>query len=422
MMNKQSVKETAKKLLLLIINFFILIISFLIPKTDKIVLVGGWYGKRFADNSKHFFLYAHENKEELGLEKVVWVTRSDEIKNELSSQGFNVYKSWSIPSVWYHFRAGIHLVDQAFSDINPWFSIRSKKINLWHGFPLKKIGAYADGSYKTNIQKPETVWDKLDSILTRGNWGKHYVLATSDFSAKILAEAFNRPVESMIVSGYPRNYEPLIENPVKYIPNHEKDYLNKVVEAKKQGDKIIGYFPTFRDKRETLIFGTSDSSEIQEIMDYFNESNIKVIGKFHFAGKDDKFSDLHNHEAFINLPSDADVYTFLSEIDVLMTDYSSIYFDYLLWDRPIIFFPYDLAYYRDEDRGLIFDYDEFTPGPKAFNIEQLKQLLSNGVDELNKSYQRDYGESSDELKRKIFGDHPGKTDIRHLIEQIKNLA
>jgi CDP-glycerol glycerophosphotransferase (TagB/SpsB family) len=421
-MNNQSIKETAKKLLLLIINFFILIISLFIPKTEKIVLVGGWYGKRFADNSKHFFLYANEHKKELGLEKVVWVTRSDAIKNELSSQGFDVYKTWSIPSVWYHFRAGIHLVDQAFSDINPWFSIRSKKINLWHGFPLKKIGAYADGSYKTNVLKPDNFTDKINNILTRGNWGKHYVLATSDFSAEILAEAFNRPVESMIVSGYPRNYEPLISNPVKYIPEHEREYLNTVKKAKEQGAKIIGYFPTFRDKRETLIFGTSDSNEIQGIMDYFAASNIKVIGKFHFAGKDDKFSELHSHEAFINLPSDADVYTFLSEIDVLMTDYSSIYFDYLLWERPIIFFPYDLAYYRDEDRGLIFDYDEFTPGPKAFNIEQLKGLLANGVDELNTSYEREYGQAADALKRKIFGDTPEKTDIQHLMKQIKNLA
>ena len=120
------------------------------------------------------------------------------------------------------------------------------------------------------------------------------------------------------------------------------------------------------------------------------------------------------------MPSDADVYTFLSEVDILITDYSSIYFDYLLWERPIIFFPYDLEYYRDEDRGLIFEYDEYTPGPKIFNAKELENVLSKGIDDFRSSYERNYFEAARNLKIKIFG-NPEEMKIEHLLAQIRLL-
>ena len=78
-----------------------------------------------------------------------------------------------------------------------------------------------------------------------------------------------------------------------------------------------------------------------------------------------KFGDIENHKAFYKFAFQKPMFThFWTNLDILMTDYSSIYFDFLLWESTnSYFFPYDLEYYRDEDRGLIFDYEEFTPGP-----------------------------------------------------------
>lgn len=422
-MNNQianMLKKTTKGLILLFINFMVLIISLFIPKSEKIIVVGSWFGKRFADNSKYSFVYVNQNKERLGIDKIIWITRSNLIKEELNKQGFNVYKAWSIQSIWYHFRAKIHLIDQSVIDINPFFSVRSKRINLWHGFPLKKIGNFIGNGDKKKSSKGNLYLNSLLKMFFRGCWGDYYVLATSDFSANILGEAFAIPNEKMIISGYPRNYEAVVNKPVLHVSENEKVYLDLVTKAKKEGNKVIGYFPTFRDKRETLIFGTKEPEELQILLDFFQNSNIKVIGKFHFAGKNDTFSEIHDHEALINLPSNNDLYTFLREIDILITDYSSIYFDFLLWNKPIIFFPYDLDYYRDEDRGLIFDYEEFTPGPKAYNIEELKNLLSIGIDELNSSYQKQYGQQASNIKAKIFG-KVKEMQIDHLIKQIRNL-
>ena len=63
-----NIINITKKFILFLINLLVLIISLMIPKSDKIAIVGGWYGKRFADNSKHFYLYLNANLNKLGFE------------------------------------------------------------------------------------------------------------------------------------------------------------------------------------------------------------------------------------------------------------------------------------------------------------------------------------------------------------------
>ena len=82
----QILIKITKRFILLLINLTVLIISLLIPKSKKIAVVGGWFGERFADNSKHFYLYLNDNLNNLGFDKVVWITRSNEIKKELSEK------------------------------------------------------------------------------------------------------------------------------------------------------------------------------------------------------------------------------------------------------------------------------------------------------------------------------------------------
>jgi CDP-glycerol glycerophosphotransferase (TagB/SpsB family) len=75
------------------------------------------------------------------------------------------------------------------------------------------------------------------------------------------------------------------------------------------------------------------------------------------------------------LPSTVDPYPLLRHTHALISDYSSIFFDYLLLDRPVVFYPYDLDAYRTRSRGLYDDYDAVTPGPKAYDAAALERLL-----------------------------------------------
>lgn len=404
-----------KKFILFLVNLAVLTISFIIPKSNKIIVLGGWFGKRFADNSKHLYLYLYNNSNELGFDKVIWITRTKEIKNELISKGYIAYLAWSLPSIWYHLRARYHLIDQGLTDINAFFSVRTIRLNLWHGFPLKKIGSYMglkQFDKKTNFQRI------LYKLTSRGFWADHFILATSEFSAEILGKAFGLDEKKIIISGYPRNYNSIFESPLKFVSNNEESSYEEISDFKRGGYKIIGYFPTFRDKKETLVFGTESILEINQFLDFCESVKIKIVGKFHFAGKNDKFGVIENHKAFINLSSEADVYTFLDQIDILMTDYSSIYYDFLLWNRPILFFPYDLDYYSYKDRGFIFDYEEFTPGPKVYNINEMKTFFTQSYEVINMRYEEEYRVKADFLKRKIYGDYKNM-GIEHLLKQLK---
>ena len=74
-----------------------------------------------------------------------------------------------------------------------------------------------------------------------------------------------------------------------------------------------------------------------------------------------------------------DINLALKSVDVLITDYSGIYFDYLLLNKPIVFFPFDYDYYKNKDRGFYYDYfdEKITPGPKAKNWDEILVLLED---------------------------------------------
>jgi len=386
-------KGKTKHIITYTINLFISVFTIFIPKTNKIWIFGSWSGVRFSDNSRYMFLYAQKNKKELELDKVIWITKSDSLYKELNTKGYEVYKYWSLKSIWYHLRAGIHFIDQGSRrDINSLFSIRALKINLWHGFPLKKIGTYVEPRFIKSIQI--------------GNWNKNILLCTSNFSQEILGKAFVRTKEECIIGMYPRNH--YILNEKFEVLKEEEKILQKIKGFKKQRKKIIFYLPTFRDNRKIEFLGVKTKKERKEFFKFIKENNYVFITKLHFAGKVFHNENIETEEQdYINIPQEVDVYPIIKKTDILITDYSSIYFDFLYLNRDIIFFPYDLEYYKNEDRGLIFDYDEMTPGNKVFSLEELKNDL------LNKKENRDsYFEERKKIKELIFEDYTIEDTIK----------
>lgn len=413
----KSLIRCFKNIILLFLNTLIFIISLCIPKSKKIIIMGGWFGDRFSDNSKYMFLYLNDYKKTLGLKKVIWITRNVEIKNNLLSNGYETYDKWSLLSIWYHLRAKFHIIDQSPEDINAFFSVRSKRINLWHGFPLKKIGSFMGIK---QFEKKSREKQYLYKIMSRGGWADHYLLAPSEFSGKILGEAFGVQKNKVLISGYPRNQTIIGTDIKEYMTRNEQKYYSEIEKYQKDGFKIVGYFPTFRDNKETLIFGTKNENELYDFLEFCQANKIKIVGKFHFAGKNDNPLNLENHDAFLNLKPEMDIYVFIKKIDVLITDYSSVYFDFLLLNRPIIFFPYDLEYYKSADRGLIFEYDHFTPGFRLYSILELEQFLLSHLENINEKYSEEYGDECNLLKNKIFGEYK-KMDVKHLFSLISKI-
>jgi CDP-glycerol glycerophosphotransferase (TagB/SpsB family) len=406
-------------------NFILYFFSLFIPKSKKFILIGSWFGSRFADNSKYLYLHINNNLQDLGFKKAIWISRDIEIVKELNGKGFCAYQFWSVQSIWYHFRSYFHVIDQSYKDINSIFSIRSKRIHLWHGFPLKRLGSI--GRYTNNGLYDETIPFQSESrILTlrkklnsHGFWSDFYLLGTSVFSAQIMSKTFNVKEKNMLISAYPRNFAPIFKPSLKFLLQNEKDAYQKIESLKNSGYKLFGYFPTFRDSTETLVLGSNDTNEILEFLDTCEINKVKIICKFHSAEKNtgDKLLDLH--PALINLSANHDIYSYIDLIDIVITDYSTIGLDFLLWERPVIYYPYDLKYYSELDRKLTFDYKEFTPGPKVYTLSELKKIIIKPLDEITIEYNNKFGNHANQVKRKIFGEFE-TYDINHLIEEIKN--
>ncbi|MEZ9590424.1 CDP-glycerol glycerophosphotransferase family protein [Vibrio breoganii] len=366
-----------------VFKYFISCFTYILPRNRRICVVGSWFGERYSDNSRYLFEFLTINKEKYGIDQVVWATRSKVVEREVISRGFKVVKINSLLSYYYHLRAKYFFYDQSASDIDYALTLGGIRVNLWHGIPLKKVGHYR----KDTIGKPDS---KIKSFIRSKVDLNEFILSPSDFISDVMKEAFQKDV---ILGPYPRNL--YLNGEIESdLSNEERFWLNKISES---GLKTIFYLPTFRDKAEFKFFGMKDLAEMNETVEHINKLGFTLATKLHFAEGSDSSSILP--DGVINIPGHVDVYPILKKVDILITDYSSIYFDFLHLDREIIFYPYDLEYYRDEDRGLLFDYDSFTPGVKVNNRHELLSALDN-----IRSNKINYREGRMKLKTKIFSE------------------
>jgi CDP-glycerol glycerophosphotransferase (TagB/SpsB family) len=151
-----------------------------------------------------------------------------------------------------------------------------------------------------------------------------------------------------------------------------------------QGDnkkKIVLYTPTFRDS-EIEFF---DHMKIKLFEQFLQKNNILFCIKLHPKSKFKKNFDALQSDNIYVIETESDPYIFLKYTDALITDYSSIYFDYLLLNKPILFFCYDFDQYIQNSREMYFDYNEFTPGIKVQTMEELENALLD-IDAFSENY------------------------------------
>ena len=113
-----------------------------------------------------------------------------------------------------------------------------------------------------------------------------------------------------------------------------------------------------------------------------------------------------------------DVYPLMALSDLLITDYSSIFFDFLLLDRPILFFAYDLENYLSNDRNMYFDYDSMTPGAKCHSYDELEFQLEHIV---NNGCQDQYADMRIKVRCYTHDHVNNKSSRRLIIQHLRNL-
>lgn len=348
-------------------------------RDKKVILIGSWFGEKFADNSRFLFQYLSENKEEAGIKQVVWVTRSEKVLNVVKQFGYEVYMMDSKESIFYHKHAGVHIIcnssgDDNRGDILGQYSYGAICINLWHGIGLKRTGWISNYSLKMLSEKP-FVWGLKKRLelnnrfynticLSSGGWSRSYILTTTEYVNDIFGEIFLKPDRLLIQSGYPRH---CID--VK-LTEDEQTVIKKI----KSYDKRVLYLPTFRKKGKEVDMLYEVDGQLNTLL---KRENTLWIQKMHSAGNNN--TNMSSSENVLWLEDSFDINILLPHVSILVTDYSSVMSDAIYFDIPVMFYVPDFYEYLNDDNGLREEDVDYFCGTLSFERNEFREALEKGL-------------------------------------------
>ena len=341
---------------------------------------------------------------------IFFLTEDTKTFNELRECGEPVVLYPSIKAIRILLRARVAVVDRMEWIYNAKFHLLffAKKVQLWHGVGFKKIEL-------TNIQSNVFYQrNELTRCLTliyrafEGRYPKYDVLiSTSPFyTQNVFSKAFK--ADEIINTGYPRDdiffkKENFTSTTLISI-NCDMKCIETIKRNRLEGKKVIIYMPTFRDRNNNIL--ESDAWDFRRFNRYCKKNNFILVIKEHPHPFFNKREVVHSN--IIYYDSTRDVYPLLPNTDLLITDYSSIYMDYFLLNKPVIFYPYDYDDYVTNNREIQFDYDWITPGMKCFSQDELEHELYQILIQNNDTFMKKRGE----IKEMAFKYHDGKSSER----------
>lgn len=275
-------------------------------------------------------------------------------------------------------RYDIHLADSQFTGMDVDcvvtthrnFTLVGNGINveLWHGFPLKAMGRMNNSE---------------EDLPALENWHDvQGVISYSPLYTTLISACFPTMAKQFVVTGAPRND--------RLFRSDGRSVLSRVLSQPLGNKKVIFYMPTFRyfssrgrtegSRCWTNVFDIPGFDE-ERFASFLNQNHAILVIKIHPFEEKKWLERIPSRDYFQLLTEqmledhDLDLYEILNAVDILITDYSSVFFDYLLLDRPILFVPTDLEQYRRTRGFLLEPYEWWTPGDKALNQEELE----NGI-------------------------------------------
>lgn len=335
----------------------------------------GSYGNAFNDNAKYLFIYLHENHPEI---KCAWISGSPDTVNVLKQKGCRAFHRWSPSGIFFTLRARYWFVNSYVSDVNIYLSKRAFVFNLWHGIPLKKIEFdITTGPLGKIFQSPSFLEKNL---FHAAQFRKpDAMLSTSQLvTSQLFSRAFRIAEEKCVSLGYPRldifNLDDLHFS--KWATNWASESGLNLLNKMKIYKETCLYLPTWRDNNPDFIeFILND---IVDLNSQLVANNVLLVIKLHPYTPRTFITALTCHSNVHLMDNSDDIYPILKYSSRLVTDYSSVYFDYLMLDRPIGFYAFDVDSYQTHGRSFYFDYDSNTPGEKLHSTADFARFVLAG--------------------------------------------
>ncbi len=350
-------REIIKSIALLLYHIFLKVL----PVNKKVIFFESGVGRNYSSNPK----YVYEEMVSQGLDKkfkCVWSLEDTSIKipgkvKKVKRARLTYLFYLSIAKVW--------VCDTR----QPAFLVKRSEttyIQLWHGTPLKKLALDMDvlkisdgmelSEYKRLFKENTKTWD--------------YLISQSDYTTKKFRSSFDFGGK-ILNTGFPRN-------DILFKKNNEET-INSIKNSYNlpQNKKIILYSPTWRDDEfyGNGIYKFSSEVDFELLQKELSDTHI-ILVKLHYLVKDS--INWSKYDGFVyKCDHLSDIQELYLISDVLVTDYSSVMFDYAILKRPMIIYSYDYEKYRDNLRGFYFNIFEEFPGPITENNVDLVESIQN---------------------------------------------
>ena len=348
-------------------------IAKLFPRKKNRWLFGSATG--FNNNAKYFFIDVVENHPEI---KAYWIgdKKSTALVRKL---GFKAYSRFSLMGLWLCLTSKYYIVDHTQGCIDFWTSGGAKVINLWHGVGWKAClwsnpfhSVYKEKGVRANyvhrLFYPHLYY-KPDLLLSSSPY------MTEHFFSPMFEVPANRCVED----DYPR--VKFMLQPQEYILNHIRKVgaveSERLISLMRQYKRVILYAPTFRDAQYDFI--AESGIDFDDLNDLMVKNNWLFLVKFHPSTRIMPGQAIARSNV-IMLDKFVDSNYIMPFSDLLISDYSSIVFDFMRLNKQIVLFPFDKEQYNNGSRTFQMDYDDLVEGiPQAYTYHELKGYLQMSI-------------------------------------------
>ena len=337
----------------------------LTPKADNLWVFSGFNKRAYMDNTMYFYEYVLEHHPEI---QAVWITLNEDVFKKLNREGKPVVKMRTAQCRHIVSKASIAVTDHfrmsdydAFSGLND----RLKIVQLWHGVGLKTIGDLKNTDVPGVQFSDDILSTKTDSLLTKARKKvkyfrhayyrelfEHYFMLVCPGPERIdqIAKPWHIPLDRCFITGHPRNI------------------LLHTTKASSNPCEVL-YAPTYRweaTKEKELVIQIADFAEqIQKMMEQNNATFTVRLHPHTWRNYSSILDQLEEQYDRIHIDREKDVYQTLGKYSIVISDYSSIAYDFILLDRPVVFFNYDYEDFVTHECKLNYDYDKYSPGVKT---------------------------------------------------------
>lgn len=360
-----------KKYVVIIVEVIYRLVCNCIPTDDKLVVFLSFHGKGYSDNPKAIFECMKEDDRFRDF-KFIWFINKQK-KDKIVIEGAKVVGYLS-PLYFYYLAKAKFWV---FNCKMPKYIVKKQNqvyLQTWHGTPLKRLGHDIKVDANTTFYRSglsyEQMCNSYDIDVARYN----YMISPNKFCTEVFQSSFGINRERLIETGYPRN---------DFITNANKEDVKRIKERLgiPFDKKVLLYAPTWRDDSYVAAGYTFElKADFHKWKETLGDEYV-VVFKPHYLIIN-KYKDDESLKGFLySIDASAEINELYVISDMLITDYSSVFFDYAVLNRPMYFYMYDFDDYRDQLRGFYLDVYSELPG-KIYEQEEimLDAIVKNDYD------------------------------------------